>query len=155
VAHHQYDLCPRQLAGELHAAEDILVGDVARHPGVEAVSDAQVHDRLGRRSGIDAAQNDGGGILALRAHLLLLKIVVRRFLAAAKPLIAFSHHRYDVVRCEFVSLRFAQRGGEGKMANGTCAQKSHRGGYTGDSKEAPAVHVIAMWCRHGQLTNDL
>jgi hypothetical protein len=50
VPHHQDHLRAGQLASELHAAEDVVVGDIAGDAAVEDVADAEIHDRLGRRS---------------------------------------------------------------------------------------------------------
>jgi hypothetical protein len=44
--------------GKLHTDQDVFVGDVPGHPGVENVPTAEVRDHLGRRSKVDAAQAD-------------------------------------------------------------------------------------------------
>src|SRR5262249_37941210 len=55
VATDQDYLCASYIAHELHAAEDVLVCNVASHAGVEDVADAEVQNDLCGCSRIDAA----------------------------------------------------------------------------------------------------
>ena len=69
---------PATLHANSMLSEDVVVGDVAGHARVEGVADTQVHDGLGGRARVDAAQDHRRGILTFGARLLLSEIVVRR-----------------------------------------------------------------------------
>src|SRR5262249_53902846 len=130
------------LARELHASDDVVVGDVAGHARIEAVADAQIHDRLGGRTRVDAAQDHCCGILTLGASFLLGQVVVRRLLSQAKALIALLHQRDDVVRRQLVALRPGQRGSVYEAADGDYAEDRADGRDAGDREKAASVHTI-------------
>jgi hypothetical protein len=129
-----------QLAGELHAAR---ISSLATLPATRALKQSPMPRSMivSAGAGIDAAENDGGGILALRAHLLLLEIVVRRFLAATKTLIAFLRIAMMssgvVVRCALPSAA------EGKWPAVLCSVVPPRWLHWRCGR-SPAIHVIAM-----------
>jgi hypothetical protein len=65
VTHDECDFRARHLARELHAAQNVVIRNIARNARVEDVADAQVHDCLGGRAGIDTAQDHRRRILTL------------------------------------------------------------------------------------------
>src|SRR4029077_18453318 len=87
------------------------MSSLAMFPATRALkqSDAQIHDRLGRRTRIDAAQDHCRRILSLRACLLLGEVVVRGLLSEAEALIAILHQRKDVVSRHLLALCLSQR----------------------------------------------
>src|SRR5882724_7619549 len=144
VAHHQHDLRAGYLAGELHATEDVVVGDVAGHAGVEHVADAEVHDRLGGRAGVDAAQDHRGRILSLRARSLLSQVVLRGLLPRSEALIASLHELDDLVRRQLVALRLGQCGGPGNPARERGANEGDRAGYARGVEECSAAEPLRI-----------
>jgi len=137
MPHHQQDLRSGDLARKLHAPEDVVVGDVTGDARIEAVADAKIHDRLGGRAGIDAAQDHCGGILTFGACLLLGEVVVRGLLAKAEALVALLHQRDDVVRRQPIALLLSQRGSVCEAAGGSCDQD--RGGRDAREREESAA----------------
>ena len=110
------------------------------------VADAEVHDRLGGRAGVDAAQEHRGRILSLRARSLLSQVVLRRLLARAEALVAPSSCSWMISsgvirsRCALVSAaaqairpveRPSQRGGD-------------RAGYARGFEECSAAETLRI-----------
>src|SRR5262249_6676125 len=108
MAHDHHDLGPCELAGELHAAEDVLVFDVPRHPAIEDVSEAEVHDHLGRRARVDTTEKHGRWILTPGARSLLSQVVAVLSLAFPKTLVALFHDIDDLLGRHPVTLRLRQ-----------------------------------------------
>src|SRR5215831_14143339 len=73
VAHNDNELRPRNFAGKFQASNQIGVGDVAGDASVEEVSNAGVENELGRRTGINAAQEGGARILASGGDALIVE----------------------------------------------------------------------------------
>src|SRR5438445_12690410 len=144
VAHDQHDLRAGYLAGELHATEDVIVGDVAGHAGVEHVADAEVHDRLGGGAGVDAAQEHRGRILSLRARFLLSQVVLRCLLPHSEALIALLHELDDLVRRQLVALRLGQCGCPGNPAWERGANEGGRAAYARDFEECSAAESLRI-----------
>src|SRR5258707_734929 len=141
---HQHELRAGYLAGELHATEDVVVGDVTGHAGVKHVADAEVHDRLGGRAGVDAAQEYRGRILSLRARFLLSQVVLRCLLSHSEPLITLLHELDDLVRRQLVTLRLGQCGGPGNPARERGANEGDRAGYARGFEECAAAETLRI-----------
>ena len=88
VAHDQDDLGSGDLGRELHAAEDVLVDEVAGDPGDEDVADPAVEHVFDRHAAIDARQDDrlgelgGGGLANLGGVVAGSQVVVDEPLVA-------------------------------------------------------------------------
>src|SRR5438445_814042 len=141
VAHDQHDLRAGYLAAELHAPEDVVADDVAGHAGVENVADAEIHDRLGGRAGVDAAQEHRGRVLSLRARFLLSQVVLRCLLPRSEALIAVLHELDDLVRRQLVALRLGQCGCPGNPARERGANEGDR---AGDFEECSAAETLQI-----------
>jgi hypothetical protein len=75
VPHHHDELRAGDVAGELEAAHDVGVHDVAGDPHREDVAEALVEDELRRRAAVDAAHDGGKGPLAVACLVGLLQQV--------------------------------------------------------------------------------
>ena len=64
VANDDDEFGPGDLAGEFHAAEDVIVEDIAGDAGAKDIAHALIKDNLAGLTGIEAAQDHGEGILA-------------------------------------------------------------------------------------------
>ena len=91
------------MAGELEAAHDIGVHDVAGDAHREDVAEALVEDELGRRAAVDAAHDRGEGPLAVTRLVGLLQQVAVDAQVADEARVAFLQ---DVERA---------RGGDGGL----------------------------------------
>jgi hypothetical protein len=78
-------------ARELKAAQQIIVDDVARDPGVERVPDAGIEDQLGGRARVDAAEHGRCRVLAHRGRALLIAVVSIRHFSGSKVLVPLFH----------------------------------------------------------------
>jgi len=57
MTHHQDQFGAGGRAGELQAAEDVVVGDVAGDARIEGVADAGIENDFRRRARVDAAED--------------------------------------------------------------------------------------------------
>ena len=109
VAHDKHHLRPGELRGELHAAEDVGVLDVACDPGVEDVAHAEVEEDLRRGARIDAAEQYAGGKLPGSRGLLLGKEVPLDLPSFTEAEVALLPLLEDLVRRHLVARFLRQR----------------------------------------------
>src|SRR5580704_14758426 len=67
VAHDQHDFRACHFASEFHAAQYVLVSNVACHTNAEDIADTKVENQLGGCSRINTAEHKCSGILSLRS----------------------------------------------------------------------------------------
>jgi len=77
----------RNLTRVLHAAENVIVDDVACDADAEDVSQSLVENQFSRCAGIDAAQDGGKRELPLRGEVHLLQQVPVQLQIVQKPLV--------------------------------------------------------------------
>src|SRR5580704_15397716 len=80
VAHDKHDFRACHFASEFHAAQYILVSNVACHTTAEDIADTKVENQLNRCSGVNTAEDNGGRILSLSSCLSFAhKVATLRF----------------------------------------------------------------------------
>src|ERR1700675_4028613 len=87
MAHDGNYLGPSQFAGKLHTAKDIGIFDIACDATIEDVPDAEIQDRLGRCSRVNAGKQHRSRVLTLGAGALLSQEIVVFTLAGVKALV--------------------------------------------------------------------
>ena len=98
VAFDDDDFGAGDLAGVFHAGEDLVSGDIACDADAEDVAEADVEDEFGGGAGVDAAEDDGEGVLGVCGAVDLADEVAVEALACDEALVAFFEHADDVCR---------------------------------------------------------
>jgi hypothetical protein len=93
VADHGDESGASQLAGELHAAEDVVVEDIAGDAGVEDVAQALIEHQLGGTARIKTAQHDRKRVLSSGGRLTFRGEVAVNRAAGDESLVALSRSR--------------------------------------------------------------
>src|SRR4029077_13996383 len=80
VAHDKHDFRACHLASEFHAAQYVLVSNVACHTTAKDIADTKVEDQFGGCSRVNTAKDNRGWILSLRSRPSLAhEIAMLRF----------------------------------------------------------------------------
>ena len=68
--HNQFGAC--QFASKLHRPDDVVVQNIPGDANAEDIAQPLIEDQLGRRTRVDATQDDGKGILPVGGNVHLL-----------------------------------------------------------------------------------
>src|SRR5262249_35907791 len=105
----QYHLSPRHRTGELHAAQHVVVDDIASYTPDERVANADIEYDFGWYSGIKTAEYDGCWVLAARAGSLFGQIISSCHLPSTESLIPLLQLVDDLCWGHAVALFLCQR----------------------------------------------
>ena len=142
VAHHKHDFRACHLASEFHAAQYVLVSNVACHTTAEDIADTKVENQLGGCSRVNTAEDNRGRILSLRSRLSFAHEIAMLRLARPEAFVASFHLLYDFVRRHLVTLLL----GEvcvGQHASQACPYYPDSGRNAGSLAKGPAVKSIS------------
>jgi hypothetical protein len=158
VTHDEHHLRPGELRGELHAAEDVRILDVAGDPGVEDVAHAEVEEDLRRSARIDAAEQYAGGKLPGSRGLLLGKEVPLNLPSFTEAEVALLPLLEDLVRRHLVARFLGQRhdgrflrGGLHRLRTPGAKQSDRRrcgGRLNKDSPRRQVIQIALFSFRH-------
>jgi hypothetical protein len=104
VTQYEHNLRSGYVTGELETAENIRIRNIPGHSCVEDIADAQIHNELGRSTGVDAAQNHRDRELTGGSFALLSQKIAIDAQPSSEPLIAVFHHIDNVSGAEAVSI---------------------------------------------------
>src|SRR5271169_1126896 len=141
VAHDKHDFRACHLASEFHAAQYVLVSNVACHTTTEDIADTKVENQLGGRARVNAAEDNRGRILSLRSRLSFAHEIAMLRFARPEAFVASFHLLDDFVRRHLVALLL----GEvcvGQHASQACRYYPDSGRNAGLTK-GPAVKSIS------------
>src|SRR4029077_2765836 len=104
VAHHKHDFRACHLASEFHAAQYVLVSNVARHTTAKDIADTKVENQFGGCSRVNTAEDNRGRILSLSSCLSFAHEIAMLRFACPEAFVASFHLLDDLVRCHLVTL---------------------------------------------------
>jgi len=128
MTQHEDQLHAGQQGGELRAADDVRIDEVAGNTRAKDIPDALVKNQLGRDPGVDAADYHRKRVLSRGGGFDLRHQVTLVHPAANKALVAFLQHLQRFVGCcsRLGPLRHSWDSGARKSA-GRCKQHTRRG----------------------------
>jgi mannose-1-phosphate guanylyltransferase len=106
VAEDDEELAPGDVAGELHAAEDVRVDGVSSDADREDVAEALVKDKLGGGAAVDAGEDGGERPLPIPGLVGLLEEIAVRQEVFHEPRVPLPQHLERLLRCR-VRLNFS------------------------------------------------
>jgi len=112
VSEDEHELCAGGRAGEFHTAEHVVVDDVAGDAADESVANAGIEDNFGGNAGIEAAENDSGGILAGSAGALFREVIAGSHFGRTEALVAFFEFGDHLGRGHRITLFLGEGVGE-------------------------------------------
>jgi hypothetical protein len=132
---------PATLASEFHAAQYVLVSNVACYTTAEDIANTKVENQLSGCSRVNTAEDNRGRILSLRSRLFAHEIAMLRF-ARPEAFVASFHLPDDFVRRHLVTLLL----GEvcvGQHASQACLYYPDSGHNAGSLAKGPAIKSIS------------
>src|SRR4029077_11528791 len=142
VAHDKHDLRACHLASEFHAAQYVLVSNVACHTTAEDIADTKVENQFGRCSRVNTAEDNRSRILSLSSCLSFAHEIAMLRFACPGAFVASFHVLDDFVRRHLVTLLL----GEvcvGQHASQARLHHADSGRNAGTLEKGPAVKSIS------------